>query len=292
MDDLESLSPSVGSREYASTPTADYPRRTHHQRNQAMVAEGGYPKQRGLKRALFFSERSNHELVAQNTALRAQMESERQSHHRERQRLQKALDEAQSDRSTPAIEQKLREREHEIAVLQDVLAAAQRETAQVRQYWMEEHDLLKRAREDDPENIMAATNAEWQQWWNTREQEVATQLQAQWESAQWHAQQMTAQFNAKLEILQRHSAETAVYYKTELERQQWHMNRSVMEKDDMIARLTKENSLLAANHGALSGQVLKLEVEVSQLQGSVFRLKEGLKLQQQAKTLADGELLL
>ncbi|XP_061613574.1 trichohyalin-like [Phyllopteryx taeniolatus] len=262
----------------------------HHQRHQAMVAEGGYVKQSGLKRALFFSESSNRELVAQITALRAQMDSERQSHNRERQRLQKALDEVRSDRSAPAIEQKLREREHEMGVLQDVLAAAQRETVQVRQYWMEEHDLLKRAREDDSENIVAAVNTEWQQWWSVREQEAVAQLQAQWETAQWHAEGMAAQFNAKLESVQRHSTDTALYFKAELERQQWHMNQSVMEKDEMIAKLTKENRLLGSDHTALSGQLLKLESEASQLQRSVFRLKEELKVQQEAKMLVDEEL--
>ncbi|XP_019721853.1 golgin subfamily A member 6-like protein 6 [Hippocampus comes] len=290
MDNLESRSPSAGAREYTSTPIADCPRRTHHQRHQAMVSEGGYFKQSGLKRALFYSESSNRDLVAQNTALRAQMESERQSHHRERQRLQQALDEARSDRSAPAIEQKLREREHEMGVLQDILAAAQRETVQVRQYWMEEHNLLKRAREDDSENIVAAVNAEWQQWWSVREQEAAAQLQAQWESAQWHAEEMAAQFNAKLQSVQRHSTDTVVYYKAELERQQWHMSRSVMEKDDVIAKLTKENCLLEADQTALSGQILKLETEACELQQSVFHLREELKVEREARTLVDEEL--
>ncbi|XP_077592219.1 uncharacterized protein LOC144209655 [Stigmatopora nigra] len=275
MDDLDS----PVNRDYATTSMVDFAKRTQHLRNSPSLLEGAYTKQSGLKRALFFSESSNRELVAQNTALRAQMDNERQSHHRERQRLQEALEEAQSQAGSTTTEQDLR----------DVLASAQRETAQVRQFWMEEHRLLKRTREDESENMVAALNAEWQRWWGVREREAAAQLRAQWENAQWHAEEMAAYFNAKLESVERHAAETAVYYRAELERQRWDVNRSLAEKDDVIAELRKDNSMLGNDHRALSSQVLRLEAEAAQMQRSIFRLKEELKIQREVKKTPDEE---
>nr|XP_057915690.1 golgin subfamily A member 6-like protein 22 [Doryrhamphus excisus] len=284
MDNSEQRGPeSVDRREFSTTAKADYPRRPHQQWHRGKATEGGYHKHGGLKQALFFSESSNRELAAQNAALREHMDNERQRHHEERQKFRKALDEARTGRTTPEMEQKLREKENEMSVLKNALAVAQAETVQARRYWMEEHELLKKAREDVSESMVATVNAEWQQCWLVREQETAAHLQCQWENMQWQMEEMEAHFNSRLENMQRHNMDTTDYFKTEMERLQWHMGCSLQEKDEHIAKLTNENCMLGAENAAMSGQLLKFEAEISELQQSLLSVKEELKAERESK---------
>ncbi|XP_061777823.1 golgin subfamily A member 6-like protein 22 [Nerophis ophidion] len=284
----ERISENTDRREFSNAAKADYPRRPHQQWHQGKTTEGGHHRPGGLKRALYYSENTNRELAAQNVALREQMDSDRRRHHEDRQKLHKALDEARTGRTTPEMEQKLREKENEMSTLKNALAVAQAEAVQARKYWMEEHELLK-AREDGSESMVAAVNAEWQQCWLLREQETAAQLQAQWENMQWQIEEMEALFNSKLENMQRHSMDTTDYFKTEMERLQWHMGCSMQEKDEIVAKLTNENCILVAENGAVSGQLLKLEEETAELQRRLYSLTEDLKGKQDAKKAAVGE---
>ncbi|XP_054621516.1 uncharacterized protein fbxo15 isoform X2 [Dunckerocampus dactyliophorus] len=220
------------------------------------------PQENGLKGALLFSENS------------AQANGGDHSHP-------KAVGDAPTRESIREMEKKLKEKEEEVTFLVNAVADAEMVTVFVNKSWMEAYDQLKKAWEDDSNNLVTAINAEWQQWWAFREQETADQFQTQWESMQWHMNDMATQFQMELEGMQRHNFEIIAYFKIEMERLHQHMRRVVQEKNCLIAKLQNEVSCLVTKNGETS-QRHNLTHEACKDQNSLKALEDQLNAEQDA----------
>lgn len=179
------------------------------------------------------------------------------------------------------MEQKLKEKEEAINCLLHALTDAEMVTAFVSKSWMDAYEQLKMTYEEDSNNMVAALNAEWQNWWAYREQETADQFQTQWENMQWHMDDMAAHFKTALDVMQRHNLEMSAYFRNGMETLQQHMGRVIQEKDDLIAELRRENGILVAENGEVS-QARHFANETPEEQQSLQASEGPLRAEQEA----------
>nr|XP_057916097.1 uncharacterized protein LOC131108792 [Doryrhamphus excisus]XP_057916098.1 uncharacterized protein LOC131108792 [Doryrhamphus excisus] len=164
----------------------------------------------------------------------------------------KAAPDAPAGESVPEMEKKLKEKEEEVTFLVNALADAEMVTALVNKSWKEAYQQLKKSWEDDSHDLVAAVNAEWQQWWAFREQETADQFQTQRENMQWRMDDMAAQFQMEMEGMQRHSLDIIAYFRITMERLHRRVRRLVREKNRLVAKLQNENCCRVAENGETS----------------------------------------
>ncbi|XP_061661885.1 uncharacterized protein LOC133493003 [Syngnathoides biaculeatus] len=187
---------------------------------------------------------------------------------------------AQEQKDRREMEQKLVEKEQEINCLRNTLADVETLTVFVSKSWMDAYEQLTKRFEDDANNMAAAINAEWHKWWVYREQETAEQFQTQRENMQWHMDDMAVHFNTELESMRRHNIEMSAYFRSEMESLQQHTIEVIQEKDELIAKLRRENYILVAENGEKM-QSCRFKCETPEEQQNINALEDSLKVNQE-----------
>ncbi|XP_061522392.1 uncharacterized protein LOC133396497 isoform X1 [Phycodurus eques] len=255
MDEVEKSNPEKGN--FENVEQEYYPLRAQH--NHGDTAEEVCLT--SLQNGRIFGESSAQ--ADGGAAMREHQEG--QCHHIHKNRLE--------------MQQKLKEKEEEIKCLLNTLADAEMLTVFVSKSWMDAYKQLNKTFEDDANNMVAAINVEWQKWWAYREQETAEQFQTQRENMQWHMDDMAVRFNTELDSMRRHNLEMSAYFRSEMESLQQHMVEVVQEKDELIAKLRRENYILGAENGEML-QSHSFKYETPEEQQSLHALEVPLKVDQ------------
>ncbi|XP_077409958.1 uncharacterized protein LOC144040046 [Vanacampus margaritifer] len=129
--------------------------------------------------------------------------------------------------------------------------------------------VLKKPNEPNVENLIAAVNEQWQQWWAIREQETAAQFQTQRVSMQWYMDEMVVHFCTQLESMHERNVDAVGYFQSAMECMRWRVEWAVAEKDDLIKHLEYENSSLMAENEELSSQLSKFKAETPKMYTTV-----------------------
>ncbi|XP_026202762.1 coiled-coil domain-containing protein 89-like [Anabas testudineus] len=201
-----------------------------------------------LKKARKQAKKQNKELASQNAALKEQMAAKELSWEQEKRKLMKALESARA--------KKVQEKEKEIRSLQNALREQEMETQRVTQYWKGEYDRVtafwkeendritltwenetKAVKDASKKNLMAL-NAEWEERWRVREEELVAQI------------------------------------KTLQEETDKKVSQVILEKDDLITKITQEKTSFEEQCAESSAKLKEKEQELLQSQAEMNRKAE------------------
>ncbi|XP_026204941.1 golgin subfamily A member 6-like protein 22 [Anabas testudineus] len=211
------------------------------------------PLELDLKKAQTQAKNQNEELASQYAALKEQMAAKELSWEQERKKLMKALESARANQNQTHLGRKIKQKEKEIRSLHNALHEQEVETQRVTQYWKgeydrvtsfwkEENDRITLIWENETKAIKAASdknlmdlNAEWEERWHVRQEELGAQI------------------------------------KTLQEETDKKVSQVILEKDDLISKIPQEKTSFEARCAESSAKLEEKEQELLQSQAEMNR---------------------